>query len=244
MATTLYTEKIAEIVSQNSLLATALKRFDLPASADTLDDETWSKVGVDSKFLLDIIWAFDNPRTFESNKFMEYPIPIILDYLQKTHQYYIDQRLSEIELSIFNIQKKCNDESESLYWQMVQLLFNAWRRHLLLHVEQEETTLFPYVAKLQQASESKKPVDDAFTIAHFMHQHEDDSVESGLKEMVLAIKNRLGDISEMPLSVKILITQLDAFERDLWVHGMIEDEVLVPKAQQLESEVRTKPPQN
>ncbi len=234
-----YTDKIAEIVSQNSLLETALKRFDIPKSVQNPSEISWETLGTDGKFLLEVIWAFDDPKTFKAQNFNTYSFSIILDYLKKTHTYYLDKRLGEIEQSLLHIQKKCETEEESLYWQMVHLLYNAWRRHLILHVEQEESTLFPYIEKLINAREDmQQQVDDAFTLEHFVHHHEDDPVEIGLKEIKQAVQNRADNYESAPLSIKILLTQLDAFERDLWVHGMIEDDVLVPKALKIEQEVR------
>ncbi len=234
MEASTYTDKIAEIVSQNSLLETALKRFEIPANQEI----SWEQLGTDGKFLLDVIWAFDDPKSFSAETFGDYPVSIILEYLKKTHSYYLDKRLGEIEQSMINIQKKCANEQDTIYWQMVYLLYNAWRRHLTLHVEQEESTLFPYVEKLIEAHTLTHKVDDAFSIDHFMHQHEDDQLEMGLKEIKQAIQNRADKFKPVPLAIKILLTQLDAFERDLWVHGMIEDDVLVPKAMVIEKEVR------
>ena len=232
-------EQIADILSDNALLKTALSRYGV-TEEDLRErkEASLQKLGKNGQFLWDVLCAMDNPKVFSPETFSQYPVAMILDYLQKTHAYYLNQRLGEIELSLMHLQKKYSDSEDALYWEMIYLLFSAWKRHLYLHIDQEENTLFPYITKLLEAKQQQKPVSDTYRLSQFVHQHEDDQVEDGLKEICQSIrKHQLVD-GPIPLSLKVLLTQLDVFERDLWVHGLIEDNVLLPRVEKIEEEVR------
>ena len=240
METKAHFEQILQIISDNSTLSTALQRYGITQLKLSSDQENaLTEAGIDGRFLWDVLCTLEDPSTFDPKKFREYPVPLILEYLKKTHTYYCNKRLGEIELSLTNIYKKHEYSSQALYWDMVLLLFSSWKRHLQLHIDQEEQTLFPYIFKLVAAEIDQRPVEDVYTINHFIHQHEDDQLETGLKEICHSIRKNTPDSSSIPLSQKVLLTQLDAFERDLWVHSLIEDHVLVPKAMEIERKIRS-----
>ncbi|MEM6628297.1 MAG: hypothetical protein AAF694_01435 [Bacteroidota bacterium] len=239
METEAHFDHILQIISDNSTLSTALQRYGITQLKLSSEQENALKeAGINGHFVWEVLCTLENPSSFNPKTFMAYPVPLILEYLKKSHTYYTQKRLGEIELNLANLQKKYAYTEQALYWEMVLLLFSSWKRHLQLHIEQEERTLFPYIFKLVAAEIDQRPVDDAYTLDHFIQHHEDDQLETGLKEICQSIRKNTDSSSSLPLSHKVLLTQLDAFERDLWVHGLIEDYVLVPKAQEIERKLR------
>lgn len=232
-------DQIAQLISDNSSLGTALQKYGISQIEISGSlEEALKNSGLDGQFMWDVLCALDNPREFSPDTFNSYPLPLLLEYLRKTHTYYNDKRLGEIEQGIENIQKKYIDKPESLYWEMIDMLFSAWKRHLQLHIEQEERVLFPYVEKLVTAQEESASVLDTFSLSQFVHHHEDDQLEDGLKEICNSVRKHSSGLEELPLSQKVLLTQLNAFETDLWVHSLMEDNVLIPRAQKIEEHVR------
>ena len=210
-------DQIIQLISDNSSLGTALQKYGISQIEISGSlEEALRNSGLDGQFIWDVLCALDDPRGFTPDTFNSYPIPLLLEYLRKTHTYYCDKRLGEIEQGIENIQKKYAYKTEALYWEMIDMLFSAWKRHLQLHIDQEENVLFPYVEKLVLAQEQSAPVQDTFSLSQFVHHHEDDQLEEGLKEICDSIRKHSSELDELPLSQKILLTQLNAFETDLW----------------------------
>jgi regulator of cell morphogenesis and NO signaling len=76
-----------------------------------------------------------------------------------------------------------------------------------------------------------------YSIAEFLKDHHD--TEDELKDIREAIRLYQPPSTNESL-YRILLTQLETFEQDLHVHALIEEEVLIPKALKLESEVRSR----
>ncbi len=232
-------DQIVQLISDNSSLGTALQKYGISQLEISRSlEEALKDSGINGKFIWDVLCSLDDPRSFNSDTFDSYPIPILLEYLRKTHTYYCDKRLGEIEQGLTHIQRKYADLEDGHYWEMISLLFSAWKRHLQLHIDQEENVLFPYVEKLVQAAQDGARVQDTFSISQFIHHHEDDQLEEGLKEICDSIRKHSYESITLPLSQKVLLTQLDAFERDLWIHSLMEDRVLIPRAEKIEQKIR------
>lgn len=219
-----------EVFAYSPLEDAALARYRLSSQkqqeAGSLNDNFWQ----------DILSAFEDPKSFRAETFMTYSIEVLLDYLKHTHAYYLEKRLSEIELSIQQTLDKA-EPTQTDYWRLIAMLYDAWKKHIILHINQEETTLFPYVDKIQLAGRQEQLVDDVFSLGNFVQQHGDDNIDEGLMELTKAILKRAGD-TETSMSVQVLLTQLELFGRDLHIHGMLEDHVLIPKALEIEKRVR------
>jgi regulator of cell morphogenesis and NO signaling len=73
------------------------------------------------------------------------------------------------------------------------------------------------------------------SIAQFTDHH--DSIEDELKEVSTIVK-RYSEYENMPLPYRIFLNQVELFELELRKHGIIEDHVLVPMAEELEKKLR------
>ena len=233
-------DQIVQLISDNSSLGTALQKYGISQLEISKSlEEALNDSGINGQFIWDVLCSLDNPKAFDSKTFGSYPIPILLEYLRKTHSYYCNKRLGEIEQGLSHIQRKYVEHEEGYYWEMISLLFSAWKRHLQLHIDQEENVLFPYIEKLVQATQNGAPVQDTFSLSQFVHHHQDDQLEEGLKEICDSIRKHSHDSVNLPLSQKVLLTQLNAFERDLWIHSLMEDQVLIPRAEEIEQKIRS-----
>jgi regulator of cell morphogenesis and NO signaling len=78
---------------------------------------------------------------------------------------------------------------------------------------------------------------DNYSISRFLDEHHD--TEDELRDIRQTI--RLYDPPSTNESLyRILLTQLQTFEQDLCVHANIEENVLIPKARQMEKELNTR----
>ena len=188
-------------------------------------------------FISTLLRVFEE-KIFSATDFEPYPIEIIVDYIQRTHIYYFEAKLPEIEQSIGLL----SDHYESHHPILTALhsFFHRYVNDLSEHIGVEESILLPYIKILGDAG--KTPADfSAFIVARrdysidrFLEEHHD--TEDELADIRQTI--RLYDPPQTNESLyRILLNQLQAFEQDLRVHAHIEEEVLIPKALAMEKDL-------
>ena len=229
-----------EVVVYNPILAIVFERFGLQASTSQMPlSAIEGKQCLDANFLVEILRVFDHPDTFDPQRFTEFPSYIILDYLYRTHRYYVDKRLLEIERSIDRLTLIYGQDHPLL--TLLNTFFPAYSQQMAEHIAVEEDTLFPYVLHLLELTEGKgnpqqESIFSNYNLKAFTHLHEEDELDAQLGNLRKLILRRHPELTGL-LPFMILTSQLDAFERDLYIHECIEDLVLVPQAKALEAEI-------
>jgi iron-sulfur cluster repair protein YtfE (RIC family) len=112
-----------------------------------------------------------------------------------------------------------------------------YRKELLAHFEEEEAVLFPYALALHGTVLSGAVVPDSldgYSSEVFVegHQHLNDS----LGDVRAALRGYCVDHRRLS-PCHMLLHQLRDMEKDLRVHELIEERVLVPKLRELESRI-------
>ena len=193
--------------------------------------------GNQMEFISTLLRVFEE-KIFSAADFEPYHIEIIVDYIQRTHLYYFETKLPEIEQSIGLL----SDLYDSQHPILVALrnFFHRYVNDLFEHIRAEEALLLPYIKTLREAGMTPAHF-SAFIVARrdysidrFLTDHHD--TEDELKDIRQTI--RLYDPPQTNESLyRILLSQLQAFEQDLFIHAHIEEEVLIPKALALEKEL-------
>jgi regulator of cell morphogenesis and NO signaling len=191
-----------------------------------IDDTSLSKAGIDCDFFIQVINLFGSESELPIEQLKSFPIPVILDYLEKTHRYYLNKKLLEIEQSISNLQTQT---PENQLLPFLKSFYNWVKDNLIFHIQMEEEQLFPYIKALYHQLD----VPSDFSIQHFV-EHHSDTVELQISEVKKHIVRAQQSAYEI-FPFRVLLKQLDEFEKDLRIHAKIEDEVLIPKAIELEN---------
>jgi regulator of cell morphogenesis and NO signaling len=190
-------------------------------------------------FLIEVMIAFEKVEEFDAEKFMSFSVPVILRYLQNTHKYYLGRRLMEIEQSIHQLSVKRG--SSNPFVKALETFYHAYRQELAEHIEMEEKDLFPYIRFLLDAEKKGLKLSDfyrhhgKYCIDQFISEH-DESLEEQLNEVYQQVVKFDPDIRSS-LAFSIFETQLVTFRKDLEVHALLEDRVLIPKARVLEQKL-------
>jgi regulator of cell morphogenesis and NO signaling len=193
--------------------------------------------GEHPEFIATLLRVFEE-KLFNARDFESFPIATIVDYIQRTHVYYFEKKLPEIEQSILLLSGLY--ESHHPILAALQNFFRRYVADLSEHISAEEQLLLPYISVLRDAE--KTPADFSsfilarrdYSIASFLKDHHD--TEDELKDIRQTI--RLYDPPQTNESIyRILLTQLQLFEQDLSIHAHIEEEVLIPKALKMEKDL-------
>jgi regulator of cell morphogenesis and NO signaling len=190
-----------------------------------------------TEFLKTLLRVFEE-KVFSAKDFDAFPIEMIVDYIQRTHLWYFEKKLPEIEQSIHLLSSYY--ESHHPILAALQNFFHRYLRDLTEHISAEEKQLLPYIDLLGKAAQGPAHFSEFllarrdYSIDHFLREHHD--TEDELKDIRRTIR-----LYEPPSTneslYRILLTQLQVFEQDLSVHAHIEEEVLIPKARALEKEL-------
>ncbi|MDH4091046.1 MAG: hemerythrin domain-containing protein [Cyclobacteriaceae bacterium] len=212
-----------------------LQRYDV-SQAHTMayTYEELRNIGIQPEFILALLGVFEDQNSFSAVEFNHFPLPVIVDYLHKTHEYYINKKLLEIEQSIHLLV----DAYPSTH-PLLLLLHNFYvdyKSHLRKHIEMEERNLFPYILQLAEAADRNEKIGTAtaISIQQFINEHHD--TEKDLEEVRKTILHYSPPTGNQTL-YRILLSQLQVFEKDLAVHALMEDDVLLPRALELEKQL-------
>ena len=193
--------------------------------------EELKDLGVQPEFLLALLEVFEDRQSFKPEGFNRFSLGVIVDYLRKTHTYYLNKKLLEIEQSIHLLVNAYPSAHPLLL--LLHDFYVDYKSHLIKHIDMEERELLPYIVHLEQMAEGKGALATASTITvqQFIDQHHD--TEKDLEEVRNAILHYSPPTTNQTL-YRILLSQLQVFEKDMEVHALMEDDVLLPRALELE----------
>jgi regulator of cell morphogenesis and NO signaling len=227
---------VKDVLMHNHFLEMVLERYDVLVSERNSKIEIVAKTkGVAIDFFVEILNLFDSEKPFSKDNLFHYDIPVVLDYLQRTHRYYLGKRLFELESSVDEV---CAENYKDQYLQtLLQNFFTEFKTELWEHIEMEENFLFPHINFLQTAKEGFSAIETKrklknFSAQKFTADHNDES-EKQLSEL-FDILDYLFPQTNFLSPVSVLKQQLRCFEKDLHIHALVEDEVLMPKVLVLE----------
>src|SRR5690606_11393369 len=168
------------------------------------------------------------------------PIELLVAYLKKKHYFFVRQELPFLSNLITGIQP---EQDFGALLADLRIMFPLFVEDFIHHIHEEESRLFKRIELLQDIEDGHFAVQDALTILerdpiHLLadqHEIHDDEME-GIRRLT---KDYFLE-EDAPLTMKVLYHELQNFEKELSIHAKIEDELLFPKAVELEIEALRK----
>ena len=228
-----------DALNVNRMSESIFSRFDINTADTKAIVNLTQNRGLDAYFIVDILNYFDDFQEISLDSFNQYPITTLVDYLERSHQYYREKKLPEIEQSIFLLIK--SHGSNNLFLNVLKTFFKDYKYELSKHFVMEEELLFPYSRILDETIKNREnsPLSmfslEYNLVKNFIDQHEESH------EKLSRVRDAIFNFtpSEMESSNhRILVNQLNNFEKDLHFHSLIEDKILVPKLLQVESQLK------
>ncbi len=234
--------KMADVVHMNHFSLSILDRFGIELGfGDKTVEETCTEFNVDPSFFLEIINAFIDKDYFPKKQLQGFSVKLITDYLQKTHKYYIEIKVPEIESHIDELVNTCYSQKENM--SLLKRFFEEYNTELHHHILREETVVFPYTQMIEDAFYADK-IDigiikhmKEYSIDIFEKEHDD------IEEKLYDLKNIIIKYLPQPNNKALcqhLLHELFGLEKDINDHSRIEDKVLVPKIRAMEKEIKKK----
>ena len=169
----------------------------------------------------------------------EWNLDYLIDYIINNHHSYVNRMLPVISAHTQKIASVHGINHPSL--KKVAEIFSAINNEMKHHMMKEEKILFPHIKVLVKAAANGGKTDKPYfgTIKNpiAMMETEHQSAGDGMFE-IKKLTNNFTPPADACETFKITLKELKEFEKDLHKHVHLENNILFPKAIELENEMK------
>jgi len=223
--------KMADVIQMNYMLIPVIYRFGINLGfGDKTVKEVCAEAEVDLNFFLQLVNTYHDKDYFPKEELQSIPSKNIVAYLKMTHSSYLNEKLSEIEDLIEDLQHA--EAEDEKYIHLIRNFFEGYKNELTEHIMHEEELVFPYVLAVEEIcktgviSDQNRKLFESFSIIDYQEGHDD------VEEKLMDLKTIMIKYLTPPLNTNLyhkIIQLLFMLEQDLNYHSRIEDKVLIPK---------------
>ena len=228
--------KMADVIHLNYQLLPVITRFNIQLGfGDKTVEEVCKIYDVNIDFFIEITNSFIDEDYIPHKELGSFPVGLMVDYLKKTHQYYLEEKMPELEKMIHHMSEISNQDANKT--ALLKNFFLEYKTELENHILREEKKIHPYIFYIENAFLSDPPPPDLkkriseYSINDFAQEH--DNVEEKLFDLKNIIIKYLPPCNDKALCNRILM-ELYRLEKDLNTHASLEDKVLIPKVEEME----------
>jgi regulator of cell morphogenesis and NO signaling len=238
--------KMADVIHHDHFLIPVINRFGIHLGfGDKTIEELCRENNVNTVFFLTILNAYHDHEYFPRKHLQSFPAHLLVNYLVKSHQYYLEIKVPEIEKLIDELPEETDLDKETL--RLLQNFFLEYKQELINHIQREEERVYPYILELEKAVSSGNVPDSVFRQMNDYPITEYEAEHKNVEEKLLDLKNII--IKYLPDTNNdkpffMILKELFALENDLNDHARIEDLILVPKVETMETALKSKNKEN
>ncbi|WP_028122306.1 iron-sulfur cluster repair di-iron protein [Epilithonimonas tenax] len=232
------TDFIGDIVAADFRTAAIFKKYgiDFCCKGGRTIEEACSPKSLDK----DQIYAdIENLPKTDGNSidFNSWPLDLLADYVEKTHHRYVEEKTPVLQQFLDKLCKVHGGAHPELF--EIRDLFFASAQDLAAHMKKEELILFPFVKNMVKAKISNEAIQQPHfgtvenPVNMMKHEH---TVEGERLRKIADLTNEYTPPADACNTYKVTFAMLQDFENDLHKHIHLENNILFPKAIQLEKE--------
>jgi len=203
-------------------------RFNIGSDSKQKLIEICEQDEINVHLLVDLIHCYNDLSYLEKTKFEDYSINDLIDYLQKSHLYYLDKRIPEIEQSLHKLSLQ---ERFSFNYIFIKF-FKEYKKDIVSHFKTEDEVLFPFCKILDRYLKFNEQEDLIYilenkeTVYKLMDQHKKNNDDvNDLQKLLIKYSPSSNKLSYF----EIFLNQMSIFQKDLKIHAEIEENVLMEK---------------
>jgi regulator of cell morphogenesis and NO signaling len=231
---------IGELVAKDYRTASVFKKYgiDFCCQGNRTINQACEKKNIDSKSVVNDLDAVIQAQGDNTTDYKSWPLDLLADYIEKKHHRYVEEKSAEIKPYLDKICRVHGERHPELF--QINEHFNATAGELAMHMKKEELILFPYVRKLAKAKhEASKVIAPAFgsiqnPIEAMMQEH---TTEGDRFRKIEELSNNYTPPQDACNTFAVTFALLKEFEQDLHLHIHLENNILFPKAIELEKEL-------
>lgn len=231
---------IGEIVAEDFRSAAVFKKYgiDFCCKGNRRIAEACEPKGIDPANIYNELENFRNVHS-DNTDFNSWPLDLLADYVERMHHRYVEEKTPILIQFLQKIAKVHGERHPELH--EVYELFMESAQDLAAHMKKEELILFPFIKKMIQVQRDGTPLDTAHfgtvenPVAMMKHEH---AVEGERFQKIAELTNNYQFPEDACNTYRVSFQMLEEFETDLHKHIHLENNILFPKAIELEKTLR------
>ena len=228
---------IGSIVAEDYRAAAVLtaKGIDFCCKGGRSVAEVCEKKNIDPALLEKEILELLSRDTMEGSDFNTWELTKLADHIEKVHHGYVNQRVPVLQQYLDKLCKVHGDRHPELF--EIAREFNECAGAMAQHMKKEELILFPFIKQLDKADRegTVAPTPHFGTVNNPVHMMMEDHIAEGerfarIEELTNGYVNPPDGCATYSTAMKML----SDFQTDLHLHIHLENNILFPRAVELE----------
>ncbi|HAH58884.1 MAG: iron-sulfur cluster repair di-iron protein [Lentimicrobium sp.] len=229
---------IGELVAQDYRASSVFKKYgiDFCCQGNTTIGEACAKKDINPEAVLnDLEAAAQNANGGGTADYKSWPLDLLADYIEKKHHRYVEEKSLEIKPYLDKICQVHGGRHPELF--EINELFTASVGELAKHMKKEELVLFPFIRKMVNARQKGTSVEAPHfgtvqnPIQTMMAEHDN---EGERFRKIEALSKGYAPPEDACNTYRVTLSLLKEFEDDLHLHIHLENNILFPKAAEME----------
>lgn len=199
--------------------------------------EACIEAGVNTEQLIKKLEILTAQKDQDSEYINNLSLQELSNYIVKRHHGYVHESIPILKK---NLEKVCQVHGEH-HPELFEIneLFSSSAGNLTMHMQKEELMLFPFIQRLESAKKSNSPIPRSpfgkvsNPISMMMEEHQ---LEGDRFDEISKLSNNYRPPEDACSTYEVTFKQLKDFEDDLHRHIHLENNILFPKAIELENE--------
>ena len=222
--------RLSDLITAHPSLLALLTRLGISLGfGDRSIADVCEASGVDTDFFLLIcnVYTFNNyvPSTAA---ILGTDMTGLVPYLEKSHRYYVDKRLTHIESHLDAIAQNLGGRIGQVFISF----FKEYKHEVETHFTHEERDVFPHIRALMEGKQ-----DATYSIGEFIDTHSD--IEGKLDDLLNIVFKYLPPQVDDD-NVLDVVYDILRLREDLKKHTFIEEKIMVPLVKHLENAILRK----
>ena len=228
---------IGELVATDYRTASVFKKYNIDFCCQgnrTINDACEAK-DLDGKLVVGDLNELLNSKTDTALDYQSWSLDLLAEYIEKKHHRYVEQKTTEIKPYLEKICRVHGGRHPELH--EISEHFNATAGELAMHMKKEELMVFPFIRKMVKAKEAgtKVAMPNFESIQFPIQAMMDDHTNEGERfRLIEELSNNYTPPEDACNTYRVTFALLKEFEQDLHLHIHLENNILFPKAIELE----------
>ncbi len=235
--------KIGDVVAGNFHTAKVFEKLGLDfccGGKKTINDACLEK-GLDPVAVLEQL-SKTGERNISSDHFDKWDAGFLIDYIVNNHHNYVRSSIPSITDHLDKVVNAHGSRHPELL--KIQKNFTEIKDELLAHMQKEEKMLFPYMKNIESAVQHSAKINVApfGSVNNPVKAMESEHETAGkLMSEIHSLSNNYDPPQNACGTFKVLFGELKEFEQDLHQHVHLENNILFPKAIEMEKSLNMNP---
>jgi len=198
--------------------------------------EACLRANVSAEMILRRLQASSEHAGSGESVWMKAPLAELTCHIRERHHGYVRDVIPRLRGMLAKVREKHGSNHREI--DEIEKLFNEVAREMLMHMQKEEQILFPYIDALERSASGKGAIEPPFfrtvrnPIYAMMQEHD---AAGELVRKIHAASNDYQAPADSCTTFMATYQELKQFEEDLHLHVHLENNILFPRAVEMEA---------